>query len=161
MEDNNTTKGMTEDNGNSSKTKRNRASPKPFSVVKTFLEACLHELAFDRREGSGLKTLSWKRVAKKNKHVESLKTTRLPFPELCVPLFDGTLSSGVKSHGPSSTEPRRVVEPHMVEDDEHIEVVNVESPTPPWSSHAPRPPVKTKKRGKQLMDGVEEGILGV
>ena len=49
----------------------------------------------------------------------------------------------------------------MVEDDEHIEVVNVESPTPPCSSHAPRPLVKTNTRGKQLMDRVEEEILGV
>ncbi|GKB23335.1 Myb/SANT-like domain-containing protein [Tanacetum coccineum] len=97
----------------------------------------------------------------KNKNVESLKTTSLPFPELCAPLCDGTLSSDVNSHGPSSTEPRRVVEPHTVEDDEHIEVLNVESPTHPCSSHAPRLPIKTKKRGKQLMDGVEEEILGV
>ncbi|GJS50993.1 hypothetical protein Tco_0624355 [Tanacetum coccineum] len=261
---------MTRDNGNSNK-KRNKVSWKPISVMKTFLEACLHKLAFNRKEGSGLKSLSWKRVSKclvdgllgvdwirnpkylgfcylikslstmgcndhammvaddgvsmcwfmapnmvlndvmvsdaadidtfapswnklcmrldkatgrlldvvegclvvalscfymivasllqKNKNVESLKTTSLPFLELCAPLFDGTLSSGLKSHGPSSTELRRVVEPHMVEDNEHIEVVNVESPTHPCSSNAPRLPVKTKK-GKQLMDRVEEEILG-
>ncbi|GJV45309.1 hypothetical protein Tco_1429845 [Tanacetum coccineum] len=72
----------------------------------------------------------------KNKHVESLKTTSLPFPELCAPLFVGTLSSGVKSHGPSSTEPRRVVEPHMVEDYEHIEVIanKINQPGPPLTS---------------------------
>ena len=49
----------------------------------------------------------------------------------------------------------------MVEDDEHIEVVNVESLTTPCSPGAPHPHVKTKKRGKQSMDGVEEEILGV
>ncbi|GKE76800.1 hypothetical protein Tco_1542920 [Tanacetum coccineum] len=101
----------------------------------------------------------WKIEILKNKHVESLKTTSLLFPKLCAPLFDGTLSSSAKSHGPSLTEPRLVVKPHMVEDDEHIEVVNVESPTFPCSSYVPRPPVKIKK-GKQLMDRVEEEILG-
>lgn len=75
----------------------------------------------------------------------------LPFPELCAPLFDGTSSTGVKSVGPSSTEPRRVFEAHVVEDDEETEVVNIDSPC---SSRAPRLPVKTKKRGKQLIDGV-------
>ncbi|GJX70100.1 hypothetical protein Tco_0307271 [Tanacetum coccineum] len=45
-------------------------------------------------------------------------------------------------------DPGRVVEPRMVEDDEHIEVMNVESPTPSCSSHIPRPLVKTKKKSK-------------
>ena len=67
-------------------------------------------------------------LLQKNKNVESLKTTTLPFPELCAPLFDGTLSNGIKSNGPSSTDSRRVVEPHVVEDGEDIEVVNIESP---------------------------------
>ncbi|GJT88763.1 hypothetical protein Tco_1070480 [Tanacetum coccineum] len=161
-----------EDNVNSCKTKRNRASWKPISVVKTFLEACLHELASDGREGSGniyddstntfnLSEEEWKLEILKNKKVESLKTTTLPFSELCAPLFDGPLSTGVKSLGPSSTEPRRVLEAHVVEDDKETEVVNVDSLTPPCSSRAPRPPVKTKKRGKQLMDEVEVEILGV
>ncbi|GJZ33184.1 hypothetical protein Tco_0578620 [Tanacetum coccineum] len=88
----------------------------------------------------------WKIEIMKNKNVESLKTTTLPFPELCAPLFDGTLSTGIKSNGPSSTEPRRVVEPHVVEDDEDIEAVSIESPTPPCSSRPsasespPKPP---------------------
>ncbi|GJY28590.1 hypothetical protein Tco_0404357 [Tanacetum coccineum] len=85
----------------------------------------------------------------------------LPYPELCAPLFDGTLSTGFKSVGPSSTEPRRVVQAHIVEDDEETEVVNVDSPTPSCSSCDPRPSVKTRKRGKQFMDGVEEEIMGV
>ncbi|GKB65813.1 hypothetical protein Tco_0927225 [Tanacetum coccineum] len=88
----------------------------------------------------------WKLEILKNKNVESLKTTTLPFMELCAPLFDGTLSTGVKSLGPSSTEPRRVLEAHVVEDDEETKVVTVDSPTPPCSSRAPRPSVKTKKR---------------
>nr|GEW72280.1 hypothetical protein [Tanacetum cinerariifolium] len=103
----------------------------------------------------------WKLEILKNKNVESLKTTTLPFPELCAPLFDGTLSAGVKSVGPSSTEPRPVAETHLVIDDEETEVMNVDSPTPSCSSRAPRPVVKTKKRSKQLMDGVEEEISSV
>ncbi|GKB30890.1 hypothetical protein Tco_0870291 [Tanacetum coccineum] len=103
----------------------------------------------------------WKLEILKNKNVESLKTMTLPFMELCAPLFDGTLSTGVKSLGPSSTEPRRVLEAHVVEDDEETKVVTVDSPTPPCSSRAPRPSVKTKKRGRQLMDEVKVEILGV
>ncbi|GJZ70206.1 Myb/SANT-like domain-containing protein [Tanacetum coccineum] len=34
------------------------------SVVKTFLEACIHAIALDGREGVSLKVLSWKKVAK-------------------------------------------------------------------------------------------------
>ncbi|GJX80128.1 retrovirus-related pol polyprotein from transposon TNT 1-94 [Tanacetum coccineum] len=60
MEDDGKSKRNLKDNATSCKTKRNRASWKPTSVVKTFLEACLHE----GREGSGLKVLSWRRVAK-------------------------------------------------------------------------------------------------
>ncbi|PWA73765.1 myb/SANT-like domain-containing protein [Artemisia annua] len=103
----------------------------------------------------------WKLEILKNKNAKSLKTTSLPFPELCAPLFDGTLSTGFKSARPSSKEPRRVVEAHVVVDDEEIEVVNVDSPTPLCSSRDPRPPVKTNKIGKQLLDGIEEEILGV
>ncbi|PWA93355.1 myb/SANT-like domain-containing protein [Artemisia annua] len=214
-----------EENSNSSKTKRNRVSWKPVSIVKTFLEACLHEIAINGREGVGLKVLSWKKVAqvvkdnhnfevdqkqmknhfdylkikyttwlslrnktgniydestntfnlseeewkieilltsllKKNKNFESLKTTTLPFRELCAPFIDGTLSTCIKSNGPSSTDSRRVVEPHVVEDGEDIEVVNIESPTPPCSSRLPCRSGKTNKKGKQ-MDIVEEEILSV
>ena len=70
------------------------------------------------------------------------------------------MSIGFKSVGPNSKEPRRVVGAHVVADDEETEVVNVDSPTPLCSSRDPRPPVKTKKRGKQLMDEIEEEILG-
>ncbi|GKB90813.1 Myb/SANT-like domain-containing protein [Tanacetum coccineum] len=174
MEDNNTTKGMTEDNGNSSKTKRNRDSWKPISAVKTFLETCLHELAFDGREGSSLKTLSWKRVAKVLKdnhnfavdqkqmknHYDYLKTKYTAWFSLRNKTGN-TYDQSTNTFQLSEEEWNIEILPHMVEDDEHIEVVNVESPTPQCSSHAPRPPVKTKKRGKQLMDGVKEEILGV
>lgn len=71
------------------------------------------------------------------------------------------MSTDAKSVGHGSTEPRRVVDAHVVEDDEEIEFVNVDSPTPPCSSRAPCLPVKTMKRGKHFMDGVEEEILGV
>ncbi|GJY37466.1 hypothetical protein Tco_0422844, partial [Tanacetum coccineum] len=136
---------MTEDNNISSKIKRNRASWKPISVVKTFLEACLHKLAFDEREDSDLKGLSWKRVAKVLKDNHNFEADQKHMKNHYDYLINYTTWFNVKRHGPCSTEPRRVVEPHMVEDDEHIEVVNVESPTPLCPSHVPRLCVKTKK----------------
>ncbi|GJY69967.1 VIER F-box protein 2 [Tanacetum coccineum] len=170
-----------EDNANSNKTKRSRASWKPISVVKTFLEACLHELASDGREGSGLKVLSWIRVAKvlkdnhnfevdqkqmKNHHdyLKTKYTTWLSLRNKTGNIYDVStntfnLSEEEWNLGPSSTEPRRVLEAHVVEDDEETKVVTVDSPTPPCSSRAPRPSVKTKKRGRQLMDEVKVEIL--
>ncbi|GJS37962.1 hypothetical protein Tco_0536344 [Tanacetum coccineum] len=121
MEDNGKSIRNVKDNAKSCKTKRNTASSKPISAVKTL-----------RRVYTSL--LPTREKDQKNKNVESLKTTTSPFLELYAPLFDGTLSTGVKSDGPSSIEPRRVLEAHVVEDDEETEVVNVDSPTPSCSS---------------------------
>ncbi|KAI3758841.1 hypothetical protein L6452_06413 [Arctium lappa] len=42
---------------------------------------------------------------KSNKYVEKLRTAPLPFPDLCVQLFDGVASTGVGSWGPTSFVP--------------------------------------------------------
>ncbi|KAI7747016.1 hypothetical protein M8C21_012667 [Ambrosia artemisiifolia] len=47
--------------------KKSRISWKSPEVAKTFLEACIHELITNGREGSSLKQLSWKNVAEKLK----------------------------------------------------------------------------------------------
>ncbi|GJW82627.1 Myb/SANT-like domain-containing protein [Tanacetum coccineum] len=52
-----------EDNSQHKKTK-SRVGWKNISVVKTFIEACIHAIALDGREGVSLKVLSWKKVAK-------------------------------------------------------------------------------------------------
>ncbi|KAK1431694.1 hypothetical protein QVD17_08246 [Tagetes erecta] len=94
-------------------------------VDKTFLEACIHELTLHGREGSSLKQASWKNVAEKlkqehgfiadqpdweiemkyNKYVEALRRSPLAYPELCVQLFEGSISHGFDSWGPSSKLP--------------------------------------------------------
>ncbi|CAH9140541.1 unnamed protein product, partial [Cuscuta epithymum] len=47
----------------------------------------------------------WEIEIKKNKYIETLRTTSLPFPELCAQLFDGSVATGVESWGPTSVEP--------------------------------------------------------
>lgn len=44
--------------------KKSRAGWKNISVLKTFMEECIHAIAQDGREGASLKVLSWKKVAK-------------------------------------------------------------------------------------------------
>ncbi|GKA67645.1 hypothetical protein Tco_0767562 [Tanacetum coccineum] len=48
--------------GESSKQKKPRLNWKKESVVKKFLEACIHEVAVNGRDGSSLKMLSWKNI---------------------------------------------------------------------------------------------------
>ncbi|KAI3518126.1 hypothetical protein L1887_06534 [Cichorium endivia] len=48
--------------------KKDKISWKYEGVEKTFLEACLHEVTANGREGSSLKSLSWKNVAEKLKN---------------------------------------------------------------------------------------------
>ena len=43
--------------------KRSRVSWKNIYLVKTFLEACIHEVTINGREGGSLKGTSWKNVA--------------------------------------------------------------------------------------------------
>lgn len=56
--------------GEGSQAKRRRINWKKESVVRTFLEACIHEVVIHGREGTNLKPRSWKNVAEtlKNKH---------------------------------------------------------------------------------------------
>lgn len=53
--------------GESQKIKKVRISWKSENVVKTFLEACIHEVAENGRNGASLKAFSWKNVAEKLK----------------------------------------------------------------------------------------------
>ncbi|KAJ9556578.1 hypothetical protein OSB04_011192 [Centaurea solstitialis] len=56
--------------GEGSQLKRRRINWKKESVVRVFLEACIHEIVMHGREGTNLKPSSWKNVAEtlKNKH---------------------------------------------------------------------------------------------
>nr|XP_043615632.1 L10-interacting MYB domain-containing protein-like [Erigeron canadensis] len=217
--------------GETDKSKRIRVSWKNLNVVKTFLEACIHEITVNGREGGSLKTISWKTVSdvlkdshnlivdrkqmknhydylkgkygawlllrnktgnvydsstnmfnltdeewememKKNKHVEFLRNTTLPFPDLCAKLFDGAMATGIKSWGPSSNEPMPRDEPHVVEP-----IVNEEEQDPDILEYTPQPfstasqsstpqssaqpKLDKKKKGKEMMAIVEEEIIGV
>ncbi|KAI3708333.1 hypothetical protein L2E82_37500 [Cichorium intybus] len=145
--------------------KKPRLSWKLGGIDKTFLEACLHEVTVNGREGSSLKASSWRIVGeiikkeynidadqkqmknrydyikgkfgawlklknktgnvynpitntfnlseeewqlemKSNKYVESLRSSPLPCPDICIQLFDGATSTGFDSWGPTSTLPR-------------------------------------------------------
>ncbi|KAL8199533.1 hypothetical protein R6Q57_013101 [Mikania cordata] len=69
-------------------------------VEKTFLEACIHELTVNGREGE-----EWQLEMKSNKFVEALRTVPLAYAELCIQLFESPTSNGFESWGPSSTLP--------------------------------------------------------
>ncbi|GJS69603.1 Myb/SANT-like domain-containing protein, partial [Tanacetum coccineum] len=104
----------------------------------------------------------WDLEILKNKNVKPLKTTTLHFLKLYAQLFDGTMATGIKSYGTRSNEHARVVKPHVVEDNDDIEVPNTSSSKA--TSKAPSKDhcaVKNKKKRRQSMDGAEEEILGV
>ncbi|KAI3746744.1 hypothetical protein L6452_09183 [Arctium lappa] len=75
----------------------------------------------------------WKMETKSNKYVEKLRTSPLPFPDLCVQLFDGVASTGVGSWGPTSFESsshsqsqrkkRKSVQPNSSVNDEEVSKV--------------------------------------
>ncbi|KAJ9541936.1 hypothetical protein OSB04_028442 [Centaurea solstitialis] len=142
-------------------------------VVKTFLEACIQEIALNGREGGSLKPVSWKNVAetlkrthnfiveqrqmknqydylkgkygawsklknkagdvydpltntfnlteeewqiemKSNKYIQRLRSAPLPFPELCLQLFDGVVCTRVGTSTLSNPSPLafRMIEDH-------------------------------------------------
>ncbi|XP_071740232.1 uncharacterized protein [Rutidosis leptorrhynchoides] len=56
--------------------KRIRVSWKDVNVEKTFLEACLQEIAHSGREGGGLKALSWKKVGQVLKETHKVDVDR-------------------------------------------------------------------------------------
>ncbi|PWA40334.1 Myb DNA-bind domain-containing protein [Artemisia annua] len=104
----------------------------------------------------------WEIEMKKNRHVEGLRKTTLPFPDLCAQLFDGAMSTGIRSWGPSSHEPMPRDEPLVIEDDQEIEIVETSQPIPVATQSLSHPPAeKTKRKGKQVMTVVEEEIMGV
>ncbi|GJV46345.1 hypothetical protein Tco_1430881, partial [Tanacetum coccineum] len=103
---------------NNRKQNKSRVGWKRISVVKTFMEACIHAIALDGREGVSLKYGAWLSLKNKtgniydestnmfnltdeeleleilkNKLVKPLKSTTLYFPELCAQLFDGTMAT--------------------------------------------------------------------
>ncbi|KAJ9542845.1 hypothetical protein OSB04_029351 [Centaurea solstitialis] len=45
------------------------------------------------------------KTGNQNKFVEKLRTAPLPFPELCIQLFDGVASTGIGTWGPTATVP--------------------------------------------------------
>nr|XP_043630380.1 uncharacterized protein LOC122601704 [Erigeron canadensis] len=201
--------------GETDKSKRIRVSWKNLNVVKTFVEACIHEISVNGREGGSLKTISWKTVSdvlkdshnlivdrkqmknhydylkgkygawlllrnktgNKNKHVESLRNTTLPFPDLCAKLFDEAMATGIKSWGPSSNEPMPRDEPHVVEpivNEEEQDLDILEYTPQPFSTasqsstsqsstpqSSAQPKLDKKKKGKEMMAIVEEEIIGV
>ncbi|XP_076959515.1 L10-interacting MYB domain-containing protein-like [Bidens hawaiensis] len=174
-----------------------RTNWKQECVVKTFLEAFLHEITLIGLKGTSLKPKSWKNVTEKlktehnfivdqkqmknhydylksrfvawskqknktgnvynpvtntfnlpeeewqieiklNKVVGSLRSTPLPFPELCVQLFEGSTSNGFDSWGPSSTLPRpsEEVSNHNLNDLENFECTQMDPPTQDFSEES-------------------------
>ncbi|GKC39990.1 L10-interacting MYB domain-containing protein-like protein [Tanacetum coccineum] len=104
----------------------------------------------------------WEIEMKKNRHVESLRKTTLPFLDLCAQLFDGAMSTGIRSWGPSSHEPMPHDDPLVIEDDQEIEIVETSQPISIATQSLSHPQAeKSKKKGKQVMTVVEEEIMGV
>ncbi|KAI3751494.1 hypothetical protein L2E82_22582 [Cichorium intybus] len=165
-------------------------------IDKTFIEACIHEMITNGREGCSLKAVSWKNVGerlkmehnwivdqkqmknrydylrskfgawlklknktgnvydpvtnrftlteeewhleiKSNKNVESLRTAPLPFPDLLSQLFEGAMSTGVDSWGPTSTLPHpseNLPDLNLTEDND-VYIPQFEQPPSPTNPH--------------------------
>ncbi|CAH9104904.1 unnamed protein product, partial [Cuscuta epithymum] len=104
----------------------------------------------------------WEVEIKKNKYIETLRTTSLPFPELCAQLFDGSVATGVESWGPTSTEPM----PHghtssdgpiVVEEEVEFEGAQDMSTSTGQCSKSK----KLKTKGKQANSAIDEEVLTV
>ena len=94
--------------------------------------------------------------------MESLRTTSLPFPELCAQLFEGGVSTGVGSFGPSSNDPEPTVEPFHVHnlEEETVEVVTSQ-PLPTTLASSSRTNVRNNRRAKQPSSEVDDDIMVV
>lgn len=99
-------------------------------------------------------------LKQKNKHVEALRNTTLPFPDLCAKLFDGSMSTGIKSWGPTSSEPMPNDDPLLVEDDQELEMNDTQQHISLAPQSSSRPQVE-KKKGKQAVGVIEDEIMGV
>ncbi|XP_024965558.1 uncharacterized protein LOC112505792 [Cynara cardunculus var. scolymus] len=87
-----------------------------------------------------------------NRHVESLRTTSLPYPDLCARLFEGGMSMGIGVHGPSLKYPLPTTEPFVVTEEE----TNVSSDQVPCLQHLVHPVLRLKnKRVKKLQSTLE------
>ncbi|XP_024962168.1 uncharacterized protein LOC112502491 [Cynara cardunculus var. scolymus] len=91
----------------------------------------------------------WELEIETNRYVESLRTTSLPYPDLCARLFEGGMSTCVGGYGPSSKDPLPTTEPFVVIEEE-INVSSDQAPvsSTPCSSHAPVEKQKHKKTTK-------------
>ncbi|KAI3734087.1 hypothetical protein L6452_13548 [Arctium lappa] len=99
----------------------------------------------------------WELEIQSNRYVESLRTTSLPFPELCAQLFEGGLSTGVGSFGPSSNDPEPTTEPFHVHNIEEVEIVSSQ----PISSNpaSSRTNVRNNRRANQPSSQVDDDIM--
>ncbi|PWA75043.1 hypothetical protein CTI12_AA246390 [Artemisia annua] len=141
------------------------------------MEACIHAIALDDREGVSVKVLSWKKVAKALKdnhnfevdmkqmrnHFDYMKTKYgawLSLRNRTGNIYDESTNMFNLTEEECDLEilPTRVVEPHVTEVDDDIGVSGTTSQKP----HSKVPcAVKNKRKRTQQMDGVEIEILGV
>ncbi|CAH9112901.1 unnamed protein product, partial [Cuscuta epithymum] len=110
----------------------------------------------------------WAIEIKKNKYVETLKTTSLPFPELCAQLFDGSVATGAEGWGPSAVEPMShghtstentpSQSPFVVEDEDEVQGgQSVSTSIAQCSTH--KKVKKLKNKGKQVTSAIDDVIL--
>nr|XP_043610823.1 uncharacterized protein LOC122582489 isoform X2 [Erigeron canadensis] len=160
--------------GESKTGKKIRVSWKREKVVKTFLQACINQVAEDGRNGASLRAYTWRVVAEKlkeeewnlemkgNKYVESLKSTPLVFPELCAQLFDPVVATEVESGGSASERSRSCPEPLLNQDTGDINGTHETSTSKPTCSSSPveaqRPTKKTKVSKNSHISTIEEDM---
>ncbi|KAL8262673.1 hypothetical protein R6Q59_024022 [Mikania micrantha] len=91
-----------------------------------------------------------KTVIMSNKYVEALRSTPLPYPEICIHLFEGSTSNGFDSWGPSSTLPHPVeeVSDHNLNNLESIECTQIEPPTQGFSEETSGRSKKKRRKTK-------------
>ncbi|KAJ9551325.1 hypothetical protein OSB04_015370 [Centaurea solstitialis] len=89
----------------------------------------------------------WQFEIERCKYVESLRSTGLLFPDLCVQLFDGVQVTGIESHGPRSSVPD-ISNPLSDHSSGDVEVVpnTQQTPTPTSGQECDsRPKIQNKK----------------
>lgn len=103
----------------------------------------------------------WELEIQSNRYVESLRTTSLPFPELCAQLFEGGASTGIECNEPFSNDPEPSTEPLCLQNKEEVEISDSQytSSIPASSSHSEVR--KNKRKGNQSCSNIDEQILKV
>ncbi|KVH96290.1 hypothetical protein Ccrd_001625 [Cynara cardunculus var. scolymus] len=96
-----------------------------------------------------------------NRYVESLRTTSLPFPELCAQLFEGGVSMGIGSFEPLSNDLEPSTEPLYLHNKEEVLISDSQSTSsiPASSSHSQVR--KNKRKGNQSCSDIDERILNI